>query len=222
MPPSTKNVGAQDKAPSVPYKHADHAYRTLPPVHNPAIAASFFQQSMEAPITITQRELLSLLPEVHSQVRDTTTMHCIPNKENISTQNLYEDKEDRDFYSQNEIPPVTTFTVSDTYNRPMLKEALIVEDEIEAYYCSLGSGEDPDLNHLIVAGESHSICSLSTLIDNSHKVKCILDLGCQRIAMSERICHNLGLAYDPSIILHMQLANGTLNQSLSLSCNVPF
>ena len=37
MPPSTKNVGAQDKAPSVPYKHANPAYRTLPPVHNPEI-----------------------------------------------------------------------------------------------------------------------------------------------------------------------------------------
>ena len=75
------------------------------------------------------------------------------------------------------------FTVSDTYNRPMPKEALIVEDETEAYYCSLSSGEDPDLNHLIVTGESHSIHSPSMLIDNSHKVECILDPGCQIIAM---------------------------------------
>ena len=43
MPPSAKNVGAQDKAPSVPYKHTDPAYRTLPPVHDTAIAASVFQ-----------------------------------------------------------------------------------------------------------------------------------------------------------------------------------
>ena len=148
MPPSTKNVGAQDKAPSVPYKCADPAYRMLPLVYNPAIATAIFQQSMKAPITITQRELLS----------------------------LYEDQEDRDFYSQNKIPLVTTFTVSDTYNRPIPKEALIIGDEIEAYYRSLGSGEDPDLNHLMVTEESHSICSLSMLIDNSHKVECILDL----------------------------------------------
>jgi len=40
--------------------------------------------------------------------------------------------------------------------------------------------------------------------------------------MSEAICHELGLAYDPSIVLHMQSANGTLDQSLGLSRNVPF
>ena len=222
MPPSTKNVGAQDKAPSVPYKCADHAYRTLSLIHDPAIAASVFQQSIEAPMTITQRKLLSLSPEVCSQVRDTTMMCHIPNKENISTQNFYEDQEDRDFDSQNKISPVTTFTVSNGYNRPLLKEALIVEDEIEAYYCSLSSGEDLNLNHLIVTGKSHSIHSLSALINNSHKVECILDPGCQIIAMSETICHNLGLAYDPSIILHMQSANGPLDQLLSLSHNFPF
>ena len=177
---------------------------------------------MEAPITIMQRELLSLCPEVCSQVRDTTTMCCIPNRDNVSTQNFYEDQEDWDFNSQNIISPVTIFAVSNAYNRPLPKEALIVEDEIEAYYCSLSSGEDPDLNHLIVAGESHSICSLSALVDNSHKVECILDPGCQIIAISETIYHNLGLDYDPSIVLHMQSANGTLDQLLGLSCNVSF
>jgi hypothetical protein len=40
--------------------------------------------------------------------------------------------------------------------------------------------------------------------------------------MSEVVCHTLGLAYDPSIVLHMQSANGTLDQSLGLSRNVPF
>ena len=42
MPPSTENVRAQDKAPSVPYKHANPAYRILPLVHDPAITASVF------------------------------------------------------------------------------------------------------------------------------------------------------------------------------------
>ena len=40
--------------------------------------------------------------------------------------------------------------------------------------------------------------------------------------MSEAVCHELGLPYDPSIVLHMQSANGTLDQSLGLSRNVPF
>src|SRR5277367_101453 len=40
--------------------------------------------------------------------------------------------------------------------------------------------------------------------------------------MSEATCHDLGLAYDPAIILNMQLANGNINASLGLSRNVPF
>ena len=79
-PPSTMNVVTQSKAPSAPYKCADPTYRTLPPVHDPAIAMSVFQCSMDALVTITQRELLSLSPEVCFQVRDSTMMHCIPNK----------------------------------------------------------------------------------------------------------------------------------------------
>ena len=221
-PPGTKNVGAQDKAPSASSKRADPAYRTLPPVHDSAIATSVFQRSMEAPITITQRELLSLSPEVRSQVRDTTTTRRIPNKENVISQNLYEDQDDIDFDNVTGTYPVATYALSDAYNRPIPKGAVIVPDEIENYYKSLGQKEDPDINCLTVAGESCAIRSLYALIDNSHRVECILDPGCQIIAMSEDICHDLGLAYDPSIVLHMQSANGTLDQSLGLARNVPF
>ena len=40
--------------------------------------------------------------------------------------------------------------------------------------------------------------------------------------MSEEVCHELSLSYDPSIHLNMQSANGTVDQSLGLARNVPF
>jgi len=40
--------------------------------------------------------------------------------------------------------------------------------------------------------------------------------------MSRDICHELGLAHDPSIILQMESANGGLDLSLGLARNVPF
>ena len=40
--------------------------------------------------------------------------------------------------------------------------------------------------------------------------------------MSKTICHELGIAYDPSIILQMESANGNLDRSLGLARNVPF
>ena len=99
---------------------------------------------------------------------------------------------------------------------------LVVTDDIESYYNSLGKGENPDFDRLIVSGDSSAIRSIAVLIDNGHRVECILDSGCQIVAMSEAVCHSLGLAYDPSIVLHMQSANGTLDQSLGLMRNVPF
>ncbi len=40
--------------------------------------------------------------------------------------------------------------------------------------------------------------------------------------MSEDVCLSLGLIYDPTIKLNMQSANGEVDQSLGLVCNVPF
>jgi hypothetical protein len=59
------------------------------------------------------------------------------------------------------------------------------------------------------------------LIDNKEEIEGIIDPGSQIIAMSEGICHNLGLIYDPTIKLNMQSANGKVNQSLGLARNVP-
>ena len=40
--------------------------------------------------------------------------------------------------------------------------------------------------------------------------------------MSEEVCHELSLAYDPVVRLNMQLANGTTDWFLGLARNVPF
>ena len=40
--------------------------------------------------------------------------------------------------------------------------------------------------------------------------------------MSATLCHELEIAYDPTIRLNMQSANGNCNLSLGLARNVPF
>jgi hypothetical protein len=60
------------------------------------------------------------------------------------------------------------------------------------------------------------------VVDNREKVGDIIDPGSQIIAMSEAVCHDIGLAYDPFIKLNMQSANGEVDQSLGLSHNVPY
>ena len=116
----------------------------------------------------------------------------------------------------------SSFTFENTTNRTLPEEALILPDPIEEYYNTLRHGEQPDPNQLIVAVESGAVRTILAFIDNKEQKECILDPGCQVVAMSEATCHQLGLAYDPSIILNMVSANGNINQSLGLARNVPF
>jgi hypothetical protein len=97
--------------------------------------------------------------------------------------------------------------------------SITVPDVYETYINSLAPGERPiPLN---VTQELHTLQSITMVIDNREEVEGIIDLGSQIIAMSEAVCHDIGLAYDPSIKLNMQSANGEVDQSLGLSRNVP-
>jgi len=98
-------------------------------------------------------------------------------------------------------------------------EGYIVPDQYEIYLRTLAPGEDRRI--LTVAKESHALRAINMLVDRRMEVECIVDPGCQIIAMSEEICHELGLSYDPTIQLNMQSANGEIDRSLGLSRNVP-
>ena len=67
IPPTQPNVG------NIPKPVTKQNNEMLLPVHNPEITTSIFKRAMDLPLTITQQELLSLSPEIHSQVRDITT-----------------------------------------------------------------------------------------------------------------------------------------------------
>ena len=98
-------------------------------------------------------------------------------------------------------------------------EGYVVPDYYETYLHTLAPGQEQQV--LIVAKESHSLQVINMFIDQRLEVECIVDLGCQIRAMSEAICHDLGLSYDPTIQLNMQLANGKIDRSLGLARNVP-
>src|SRR5271155_3796504 len=87
-PPGDRSVAVQYKPNNE--KRPEPAYKTLPPVHNPTIAANAYKRSMDAPITITQRELLSISPEVRSQYKDSTTTRRIPYNNGTTAQNIRE------------------------------------------------------------------------------------------------------------------------------------
>ncbi|KAF8169240.1 hypothetical protein BJ912DRAFT_933937 [Pholiota molesta] len=239
-PPQTRNVGAPADKANAPRR--DPTYRTLPPVHDPAIAVKIFNQSLETPVTITQRELLSLAPEVRSQYREATTIRRQPSKEATpTTVNLF------DSIYANDMAPMPVFNLSviesyapeeDEYyerldysqfvnadginGQPPPRVAAIIGDHYDLYYRTLAPGERPDFGMLTVAVESAALRSLHAVVDGTLRVECVIDPGSTIIAMSEEQSTALNLAYDPTIVLKMQSANGAIDPSLGLARNVPF
>jgi hypothetical protein len=160
-------------------------------------------------LTLSTEELLSLAPEVRSKVREAVTPKRFPILQRslaLATSNddalpFAPDAENGDLAA-------TTDTGS-----------FIVPDPYETYLKELPPHEKPKV--VTVAKESHALRSIKIVVNNSLKVEGILDPGCQIIAMSEEVCHALGLCYDPTIILNMQSANGEVDKSLGLARNVP-
>ena len=70
-PPTTDNIAAKLKPP-LP-KKPEGSYKTTAPIYDPRVASEVYACTMDSQITLTQRELLSLSPEVQNQVREATT-----------------------------------------------------------------------------------------------------------------------------------------------------
>ncbi|KAF8228932.1 hypothetical protein L208DRAFT_1484725, partial [Tricholoma matsutake] len=98
-------------------------------------------------------------------------------------------------------------------------DIFIIDNPYETYISSLRPGEIPE--PFIAAKESHSIRSVIMNVNGRNPVESIVDPGSSIIAMSEEVCHELGLAYDPLIHIPLQLANSGIDQSLGLARNIP-
>jgi hypothetical protein len=240
-PPQLRNIGALVKPAQPVAKKPEPAYRTLPAIHDPSIANTVYNRALETPFTITHRELLSLSPEVRSQIREAVSSKRTPTKEGGAVANaqinICQDIDIEDELSEEELaylfpdeeiipydikPDVLMLAASTVPINRLPVDAAIAGDPYDEYYRTLPAGQAPDRSKLVVAKELYALRAVVPLINNHLKVESILDPGCQIIAMSEDVCHELVLAYDPSIVLHMESANGSVDPSLGLARNVPF
>ena len=64
---------------------------------------------------------------------------------------------------------------------------------------------------LTVTKESHALQSIIMKVDHQTDTECIVDPGSQIIAMSEPVCHNLALIYNPTTQLNVQTANSEID-----------
>ena len=204
---------------------------------------------METPITVMQRELLSLAPEMRIQVTDATNRHRVPREQVV--QAMVEEVEDEDEHNpaaeQTYLAPELQAIIeeaedidrSDQIVRDSARlshmpaafaaaarvpppNATIIADPLEMYLHEHPGDSNAADSKIVVAAESRALRAILPVVDGQDKVKAILDPGCQVVAMSEEICNALALHYDPTIQLHMMSANGGVDQSLGLARNVPF
>ena len=109
---------------------------------------------MLSPVTITQRELLSISPEVRTYVRDSTTTRCVPTAPTAAVQGSLLVVPDEDEVA---LEPYQTLLLGHPTRSLPPKGAMIVPDPIEIYYKSLGLNKAPNIDHLTVAKESTAI-----------------------------------------------------------------
>ncbi|KAF8229351.1 hypothetical protein L208DRAFT_1482185, partial [Tricholoma matsutake] len=116
---------------------------------------------------------------------------------------------------------VTTRHIQQTDNAMNIldDDVYVLNNPYETYINSLRPGDIPE--PFIVAKESHAIRSVIINVNGRNPVESVVDPGSLIIAMSEEVCHELSLAYDPSICIPLQLANSGIDESLGLVRNVP-
>jgi hypothetical protein len=113
----------------------------------------------------------------------------------------------------------STFVQSVYHQKTLPPGSLIIPDPYKTYLKSLPNGQTPDT--LVVAKESSALRSIFPLVDHQQHVEAIIDPSSQVIAIAEEVCIDLGLIYNPTIILNMQSANGEVDKLLGLAHNVP-
>ena len=226
-------------------RRQEPAYSTAARVHDPQIAKTVFDRTMELPVTITQRELLSLAPEVRTQIADVTIRKRMQREPfmQATLEEVDTDDDDSDFSPSvltgrnNDSARITqathmpaAFAAAASHAPPASRaplasrvppaNATIIADPFEAYLRTHANNTFEQ--GIVVAAESNALRAILPTIEGQEKVEAILDPGCQIVAMSEEISNVLALPYDPAIRLNMISANGGVDQSLGLARNVAF
>jgi hypothetical protein len=210
-------------------------YHNTAKVYDPQVAKAVYERAMETPITVTQRELLSLAPEVRNQMADATIRKRVPREPAVQAVHRApvahamieevpdEDDPDSVVLGNEDSTQLTHMPAAfAAAARAPPPDATIIADPYEAYLRENAGSINPNDPNAVVAAESSALRAILPVVDGQDKVEAILDPGCQIVAMSEEVCNALALHYDPTIRLNMMSANGGIDQSLGLSRNVPF
>ncbi|KAG5348668.1 hypothetical protein C0989_009054, partial [Termitomyces sp. Mn162] len=192
----------------------------MPSIYDIEQSKAVFERVLSTKVTVSVGELCSVSQDIRNQFRTAVT----PKQLVGASANIVQDPsnifEDILLTFAIEEPQFLLGSNTDTTNRLTSDKAPFASvDPVEAYIDLLPHGEEPVV--LTVAKDSQSLRTVMMLINNKEEVECIHDSGSQIISMSAEIASDIGLSYNPNIVLNMQSANGTMDQLLGLEGNIP-
>ncbi|KNZ76625.1 hypothetical protein J132_09370 [Termitomyces sp. J132] len=192
----------------------------MPPIYNIEQSKAVFEQVLSTKVTVLVGKLCSVSWDIRNQFRTVVTPKQLVGASANTVQdpsNIFKDILPTFAIEE---PQFLLGSHTDTANGLTSDKAPFASvDPVKAYIDLLLHGEEPVV--LTVAKDSQSLRTIMMLIDNKEEVECIHDSGSQIISMSAEIASDIGLSYNPNIVLNMQSANGTMDQSLGLARNIP-
>ncbi|KAG6898646.1 hypothetical protein C0995_009008 [Termitomyces sp. Mi166 len=207
--PMPKNVATANR-------QQEGAYKTLVPAatKEQEWTIKAFNTIWDHNITMTVGGALAILQPLRNHFQEMVTPKQIINA-NMATISKIPDNGTDDVLPYSGKSPLGTYTFhsnANTLNASAIEPTgtFGAVNPVEAFYSHW-----PPEHHasLCIAKHTNSFRAIMAVIDGKEEVECIVDSRSQIVSMSEEIVHQLGLVYDPTVVLNMQSANGVIDQS---------
>ncbi|KAK2464064.1 hypothetical protein APHAL10511_003934 [Amanita phalloides] len=161
----------------------------------------------ETQITLSFEELLSLSPDIRYRICDQIT----PKRQAVKNGSLVVEEEEDPMNFNNQL--AATQIAPGQYQIPDLPQV----------FYSMQKNCHSERS-IVLQSQKESLASqaISMKIAGKADIKCILDPRSEIVCMSDAVCNQLGIPYDPMITIRMQSANGECDETLSLVQDVSF
>lgn len=215
--------------------------RSVPSVEDPQAVENLFTKILQAPApSATIGELFSSNPMLCRRARDAFTPRKATKEQVIEAKTLSSiedvmEEETAELEASVSAFELTEAPEDDEADIPRFPEGALFVNGVYVLPNAKSSrparratAEEADESEeegdetLQTARPSVPLRSIVAIINHTAEVECIVDPGCQIIAMSEKVANVLGLAYDPKTVLYMTSANGNSNRTLGLAHDTPF
>ena len=207
------------------------AYKTRAPVEDLELD-DLLDRILKADVTVKLGTLLKSVKEMRETLRKLLTSKRVPiepkmaakiasmNDNGLKYWEMYAEMNDLvDLLNVRDLS-VASYTVLCEATQGLPKGSVIASDPVLQYLNSLPTNKNPKL--IFVVQESYALRIVFPLINGKAPEESILDGGSQIVSMSKVSAEELGLTWDPRILIHMQSTNGQFEKSLGLTKNVPF